>query len=178
VARVHEELIGQRYRFLVDRSGHDEWVAVFGGGLPSVIDLRIEPKPGGRYAVTGLRIGVADDARGEINSETLRDIRLADILADYYDTFQPETEAEILATLAAASVSLKPSPPTGRGRPAAERLQAFAKTYAEKRAGGAHGAMTAAAKAHNISRATADRWVKLSRKYGYLPKSTEEESSS
>lgn len=55
-----------------------------------------------------------------------------------------------------------------------ESLRQFAKTYASEYATQPHRAMTASAKTHGISRATAHRWALKCRQLGYLPRSGSE----
>jgi hypothetical protein len=168
---VISDVTGSRYSFLADFA-HDEWVTVYGGDLPVPVDVRVDRAPDGRYVFTGLRIGVAVQA--EVNANVLREIRLAEILADYFETFRPDVRAEMEASLADLSV---PREPPGRG-PGADTLRAFALTYLTELARQPHRAMSAAAKAHNISRATAHRWAALCRGRGYLPGGDPKEPSS
>jgi len=156
-----KDVAGKRYRFLADLA-HDEWVTVYGGDLPVPVDVRIGQRADGRFAFTGLRIGVA--TREEVTANVLRKIRLAEILADYWDAFPPVTEPDILAHAADMSRALQP----GRG-PDEQALRAFAMTYTNYCKSEPHRAMTLAARAHNISRATAHRWAALCRERGYLP---------
>jgi hypothetical protein len=169
VSYVIEEVAGRRYRFLADRDDR-EWVTVYGGDLPMAIDVRMEQAPGGRQVFTGLRVGVSE--RGEVTSQVLRCIRLADILADYFEAFMDDEDV-LLASLAHAS---RPIPP-GRG-PDGGALQAFAATYKTELARQPHRAMSAAARAHNISRATANRWAAICRERGYLRDTSGEETTS
>ena len=157
------EVAGSRYHFIEDRA-HDDWVVVYGGDLPMPIDIRIERAPDGRHVFTGLRIGVA--TRGEITSQTLREIRLSEILVDYFETFRPDYEAQL--HLAGASYPLRPRGPDN------DALRGFARTYLTELARQPHRAMSAAAKAHNISRATANRWAAICRDLGYLPDISQE----
>jgi hypothetical protein len=163
---VHETA-GSRYNFISDRA-HSDWVVVYGGDLPVAVDVRIERAADGRHIFTGLRIGMGK--REEITAQTLREIRLAEILADYFETFQPDYEAQL--NLAEASFPLRP-----RG-PGNDALRGFARTYLTELARQPHRAMSAAAKAHNISRATANRWAATCRDLGYLPGTTSGEDPS
>lgn len=165
-----QDVAGNRYRFLADPD-HDEWVTVYGGDLPVPVDIRIGQAGDGRFVFTGLRIGVA--AAAEVTANVLRRVRLAEILADYWVAFPPVTDKDLRAHIAAMSRPL----PAGRG-PDDEALRAFAATYLRELARQPHRAMTAAAKAHNVSRATAHRWAAQGRKLGYLPGVSEGESSS
>lgn len=159
-----EDVAGSRYRFLADLA-HDEWVTVYGGDLPVPVDVRIGKDANGRHVFTGLRIGVG--VRSEVTANLLRQIRLAEILADYYIAF-PLTVPEMLADMSRAL-------PPGRG-PDKPALQAFAATYMTELARQPHRAMTAAAKSHNISRATAHRWAAACRERGYLPGASAQET--
>jgi hypothetical protein len=133
------------------------WVRVECGDLPVPIDICVGWAPDGRRVFNGLRIEAE-----EITSNTLRQIRLSEILAAYFEHFEPIWEVH--RSLAEFSV---PLPPPGRG-PDGDTLMAFARTYATELARQPQRAMTAAANAHNISRATANRWAALCREYGYL----------
>lgn len=164
-----QDVAGSRYRFLADPA-HDEWVTVYGGDLPVPVDVRIGQADNGRFVFTGLRIGVA--AREEVTANVLRKIRLAEILADYWVAFPPITEREILAHAADMS---RPLPP-GRG-PDDDALRAFAAAYLTELREHPHRAMSAAAKARNVSRATAHRWAAMCRERGYLPGDPGKEAS-
>lgn len=166
---------GGGYTFAQDPTGHTLWEYVEGGDLPMPIEVIVNQAPDGRYVFTGLKIG--DEASSqEITSATLRQIKLSEILAAHFDRFQPIREVE--ASLAAISVPLRPR---GRGpaAPEPETLSLFARTYQIELARQPHRAMTAAAKEHNISRTTANRWAATCRKLGLLPgASSGEEPSS
>ena len=154
------------------------WVLAEGGDLPMPIEIRVNRAPDGRHVFTGIRIGEITDSpwMQEITSQTLREIRLAEILAAYYEAFQPDYVAELEASIAAVSYPLPPPRPRG---PSNQVLGEFARTYLAELARQPHRAMSAAAKAHNVSRATANRWASLCRELGMLPNvSTGEEASS
>jgi hypothetical protein len=150
------------YRFTRDMSGRSLWVRVDGGDLPMPIDICVDQAPDGRHIFTGLRIGGESGTEAqEITSNTLRQIRLGEILAAHFEHFEPIFQME--AVLAADSYPIRP-----RG-PAHQALRDFARTYQIELARQPQRAMTAAAKAHSISRATANRWADLCRQLGYLP---------
>jgi hypothetical protein len=150
------------YRFTRDLSGQGLWVEVEGGGLPMPIGIQVHRDPAGRYVFTGVRIG--GESFEEITSQTLRQIKLTEILAAYYEYYEPIFEIE--ATLAEASRPLGRLRPRG---PDDASLRAFARSYQIELARQPRRAMSAAAKAHSISRATANRWAATCRQLGYLP---------
>jgi hypothetical protein len=156
---------GGEYRFTRDLSGRTLWEHVEGGDLPMPIDIIVQQAPDGRYVFTGLRIGDEVETQ-EITAATLRQIKLGEILAAHFEHFQPIREME--AGLAELSVPVRPR---GRGpaAPGAEALSRFAHTYQIELARQPHRAMSAAAKAHSISRTTAHRWAAMCRQLGYLP---------
>jgi hypothetical protein len=155
------------------------WQAVMGGDLPVPVKVRIHRHADGRYAITGLVIG--DESRPqEITSQTLRQIRpgkiLASMFADDFDPDnpqdwldQPQGAARVIADInadAGGHVATGGAPARG---PDDTKLREFAHTYRTELVRHPRRAMTAAAKAHNISRATANRWAALCRQLGYLP---------
>jgi hypothetical protein len=162
------------YRFTSGHPLHSpaSWVLVEGGDLPLPVEIRVDRMPDGRHVVAGLRIEWPPDPRG-ITSQTLREIRLSEILAAYYDEFQPDYVFEIESSI--AEVSYPARPPRGPGNQA---LMEFARTYMTELARQPRRAMTAAAKAHNISRATANRWAAICRELGLLPSASSGEDSS
>ena len=153
------------YRFTRDMSGRSLWVRVDGGDLPMPIDIRVDRAQDGRHVFTGIRIG-GESGTQEITSQTLRQIRLAEILAAHFEHFEPIFQME--ASLAEVSYPLRPR---GRG-PDDQALRDFARTYQIELARQPRRAMSAAAKAHSISRATANRWAAVCRQLGYLPGSS------
>jgi hypothetical protein len=162
---------GDSYRFTRDMTGRTLWERVEGGDLPMPVEIALQQAPDGRYVFAGLRIG---DEHGEydeygrlqeITSATLRQIKLGEILAAHFEHFEPIRQIE--ASLAEISVPLRqhsrgPAPPDDR------TLWAFAQTYQAELARQPHRAMTAAAKAHSVSRTTANRWAAECRRLGYL----------
>jgi hypothetical protein len=157
------------YRFT---RGPDGWDLVTSDDLPVPIEILIGEDLAGRHFVVGLRIGgergtwgfVDDDGTAvtaEITSQMLRQIRLSEILAAHFEHFEPVRLME--ASLAEVSYPLRPRWPDNAA------LQAFARTYKAELGRRPSRAMTAAAKAHNISRATANRWAQMCRDHGYLP---------
>jgi hypothetical protein len=151
------------YRFTRDLSGTTLWVGVEGGDLPVPIEILVDRAPGGRHIFTGLRIG---DGAQEITSQTMRRIKLGEILAAHFEVFEPVFRME--ASLALASRPLRPRVRRrGPAGPDDEALLAFAETY-KAELGRSRRAMTAAANTHNISRTTANRWAARCRELGYL----------
>ena len=168
---VSDDAAGSGYHFIGSPFTHG-WVRVEGDGLPVPVDICVGSAPDGRSVFTGLRIG-GESAREaeEITSNTLRQIKLSEILAAYFEYSQSVLEME--RSIADASVPLPPgywqhvAPARG---PDHEALKSFARAYLTELARQPQRAMTAAAKAHNISRATANRWAALCREFGYLPR--------
>ncbi|MGH2813491.1 MAG: hypothetical protein ACRDI1_12395 [Actinomycetota bacterium] len=150
------------------------WVRAEGGDLPFPVELRLHQDANGRYVVTGLLIGDEFDPR-EITSLALRRIKLSEILAAFFTHMDYEPGAPTPYTLPDAvdlvaranAVTASPARPA-RG-PDDATLRAFAHTYRTELARQPRRAMSAAADAHGISRATANRWAQLCRDLGYLP---------
>lgn len=164
---------GSGYRFSQDDPA-DGWTRVVGGDLPVPVEIRFNYAPDGRLTVVGLRLGAADPAsvEAEITSATIRQIKLSDIKAAFYDwkgawlqTFAPDEHGLTRAITVGRTVELRPPPTRG---PDNESLHRFADEYRTELARQPHRAMSAAAKALNISRATANRWATLCRELGYL----------
>jgi len=148
------------------------WRAVRGGDLPAPVKVRIHRHADGRYAVTGLLIGEESEPQ-EITSQTLRQIRLSKILAGIFADFDPDspddwprTAMRVIADVNAGGGHVAAGPSRGPGE---QRLREFARTYQIELARQPRRAMSAAAKAHSISRATANRWAGMCRQLGYLP---------
>jgi len=155
------------YRFIADHTLHQplHWVRVEGGDLPMPIEIRVDRAQDGRFVFSGIKIGTEGMwGYEEITSQTLREIRLAEILAAYYEVFRPDYVFEMESGL--AKVSHPNRPPRG---PDNQALGYFARTYLTELARQPHRAMTAAARKHNISRATANRWAAVCREIGLLP---------
>jgi hypothetical protein len=158
------------------------WVQVSGGGLPVPVQVRIHRHADGRYVITGLIVGDATTPK-EIASRTLRRISLIKIVADLFKDFDPAQPSAfpfpefpeavcVAADIDASAHGRRGSAGRERG-PDSEKLQAFAATYRTELARQPHRAMTAAAAAHHISRATAHRWAIMCRHLGYLPAAPE-----
>ncbi len=64
------------------------WVDAEGENLPVPVKLRVNRRADGRHVVTGLLIG-GDDSLHVVTSETLRQIRLAEILGDLNRDYEP-----------------------------------------------------------------------------------------
>jgi transposase len=124
-----------------------EWVVYTGDAAPIPVSVRIIQDAHGRQLVTGLLIDAPEGQ--EISSQTLRSIRLRDVVAKVLEGQEPEVPAA--------------------QSPGEQPYREFARTYLKELARRPHGAMTAAANAHDISRATAHRWVQTCRQLGYLP---------
>jgi hypothetical protein len=156
------------YSFSEDMPGRFPWVRVEGGGLPLPIDISTGWAPDGRQVVCGLRIGGESGTEAdEITPNVLRQIKLGEIIAAFFDYFEPAWEMED----ALAELSVPPRP-ASRGPDDAD-LREFARMYRTELARQPHRAMTAAAEARNISRATANRWAATCRQLGYLPSGEE-----
>lgn len=154
------------------------WVWVHGGDLPVPVGLRVHRSADGRAVFTGLVIGNEFEP-AEITSQTLREIRLSKILAALFEDFDPgnpETWTAATSALVVSEMNAELGHSAAhvpvRG-PSDEALRSFARTYLTELARQPQRAMTAAAKAHDISRATANRWAALCRRYGYLPSGEE-----
>jgi hypothetical protein len=191
---------GSQYRFSWE-SGHEgqaahmpdgAWVFVNGGGLPCEVALRFHRHVDGRYVFTGIVIADPLPAPLEVTTQLLRQIRLGEIQAALFgpggllgdfDPARPPLHGETpspevtrwLADLSAAHGQLADGPSRGPGDAA---LRDFARTYQLELARQPWRAMSAAAKAHSISRATAHRWAAACRRLGYLPGIPGEEPSS
>jgi hypothetical protein len=157
------------------------WFNVSGGGLPGNVSIRFHRHNDGRYVFTGLVISEALPEPPEITSRNLRHVRLADIQAAVFGpdglAFDPAIPgggsnpaapgvARWLADLAATHGQTAAGEARGPGE---QPLRAFADTYKAELAHDPRRAMTAAARAHRISRATAHRWADACRRLGYLP---------
>jgi len=149
------------------------WRGVTGGDLPVPVSVRIHRHADGRYVVTGLLIGEEFEPR-EITSQTLREIRLGRILADCFKDFDPDRPQDwdrtAIRMIADLNASVGGHVATGPSRrPDDQKLRDFARTYQIELARQPRRAMTAAASAHSISRATANRWAAICREMGFLP---------
>jgi hypothetical protein len=152
------------------------------------IEIRFGYAPDGRFTVRGLRLDV-DPFRAtdpsyidlEITSATLRQIKLSEIKAAFFEWQSASIQAvmpddrNLARSIAAEQVYALQS--TNRG-PGSETLRKFADAYRIELTRQPHRAMTATAKALNISRATANRWAALCRELGYLPNPSEGETTS
>lgn len=152
-----DEVDREGYRFTPDLSGRSSWVGVEGGGLAFPLLILTGEMPDGRKAITGVVVG---DGTSEVTASTLRSIRLAEIRGAYIDFGEPWNPP-----FPVPMIPMRPSGPRG---PDAVTLSEFAMTYRAELARQPHRAMTVAARAHNISRATANRWAALCREYGLL----------
>jgi hypothetical protein len=147
-------------------------VRVDGPGVPFPIDLRIS-SDAGRYMITGLQTGREFEPR-EITSQMLRQIKLREILASLLADYDPDapptwtlpSAITIVADENASSLWRAQRRPRG---PDDATLRAFAHTYLTELARQPRRAMSVAAREHNISRATANRWAEMCRELGYLP---------
>lgn len=147
--------------------------------MPQPIELRISPAPDGRYLVTGLLLGATGPL--EVTTATLRDIRLAEIVARLFEDYDPGSLGKVaewaqpwapgpsaLESVRGATRAELPDEIGSRG-PDDASLREFAQTYLTEMARRPRRAMTEAAARHRISRATANRWADLCRQRGYLP---------
>jgi hypothetical protein len=161
------------------------WQRVSSGDLPMPVEIRVTRHSDGRYVITGLMLG--DQFKPtEITSQTLREIRLSKILARLLADFDPDNPpawSPGIAVRMAADVNADQGRHIAAGRgqrgPSEKALRDFARTYLAELGRHPRRAMSAAAKAHNISRATANRWAATCRELGMLPTvSSGEEPSS
>lgn len=138
------------------------------------VDLRVHRNAEGRVVVTGLMIGEEFDAR-EITSQTLRKIKISEIMAELFKDYDPDAPPDwmnfgtVVAEITSANVTGGHVAKSRLRGPDEEALQAFARTYRAELARQPQRAMSAAAKVHSISRATANRWAQECRQLGYLP---------
>jgi hypothetical protein len=137
--------------------------------------VRIDAQADGRHVITGLLIGEEFGAP-EITSVTLRRVRLAEILAAVFADFDPDdtarwgpAESVLTAAVVNARAGARVASAGGRRGPDDQALRDFARTYQIELARQPRRAMSAAAKAHSISIATAHRWAAECRERGYLP---------
>lgn len=161
------------------------WVEVSGGGLPSPIRLRIGKSPGGETLVP--TAVVIDHGDQEVTSETLRAIRLREILRSFWDavnvpddgprwrratpTSEPELvedDQEFSRWLIRYFIQNAPELDSQPGDLAADQRR-FAQAYRRELVRNPRRAMTAAAEELGISRATAHRWATKLREQGVLP---------
>lgn len=159
------------------------WVEVSGGGLLEPVRIRVNRSPDGRFVVTGMLLGAT--GRQELTSDTLRSIRLSEIMRELFSDFDPsnpptpDPEDEngyvawwLFKELVYDRAATVPSLP---GSDEAGSLAEFAETYLRCLARQPHRAMTATAELLHISRATANRRAAACRTRGLLP-ATEDRS--
>ena len=167
-----------------DDLGEDEWTRVEGGGLPAAIYIRVELSRDGKPMITGMILGGAWP-RNEISANTLRDIKPREILTELFSHFDPsappnseEWEESITWGLMHEVYMMRlPRVPVDsvstRGASTSDRLAEFAEVYLREMRLQPRRAMTATAKAMNISRATANRWAAMARARGLLASKSE-----
>lgn len=156
------------------------WTQVEAGGLEQPIHVRLGYSADGRRIITGLVVGGAFP-HAEITSTSLRKVRIGAILEqlfDGYDVAEPpaydDLEAQIEWGLMHQAYDQHASRLTESSR-AGERaaspstLKHFAERYLMELDRNPRRAMTAAADALHISRATANRWARRAREEGLLP---------
>ena len=151
------------------------WMRCSGGDLPMPVGLRIAPSTDGRWVVTGLMLGEEFEQQ-EITSKTLRAIKLREIVAKLLEDYDPDAPPDWMNFATTLGLVLRTNAATaGHVAKTAQRgpdeatLRDFTRAYRAELARRPHGAMTAAAKAFNISRATANRWAQEARRLGFLP---------
>ncbi|GGM67078.1 hypothetical protein GCM10012275_42000 [Longimycelium tulufanense] len=188
----------ERFEFHTEHIPDDDlitrgpWIEASAGGLDAPILVRVGKSADGRPVITGLIIGEYEDK--EITSDTLRKIRVGALLSQLFEGFDPDTppgltspDAEGFSEDLGAQIDwglmhehvwhpaqdADPRPrqlAEARSRgPSDDDLRAFAKTYHRELMRNPRRAMTATARALNISRATANRWADACRGNGYLP---------
>lgn len=166
-------------RFTRGDKSEGPWVRVEGGDLPVPIEIRVHRGSDGRIVLIGLLIG-NDGSPAEITAATLRRLRLGEITTALFDRQfdQPGYDmADVVRYLRPAvvrgvllaAVDAAPVIAARSRRPQDEAYREFAKTYLTELARSPHRAMSNAARAHGISRATANRWAETCRELGYLP---------
>jgi hypothetical protein len=155
------------------------WMSLRGGQLPVPILVRIDPAPDGRFIVTGLVIGFRE--RNEITADTLRQIKLASVLAELFKDFDAmnpaaaegaswERPVDLLALWQMHRWELPDVPvESRRRRHAAPNLREVAQVYLRHLAAKPHRATTETAKELHCSRATMIRRVAEAREAGLLP---------
>lgn len=107
------------------------------------------------------------DTPSEITSHTLRAIRLREIMSALFWDFNPDAPPPDIPVMESRAMRATQGGP-GRTAVTGEMLRAFATTYRAELVRQPQRAMTAAAQAHGISRATANRWTQECRRRGYL----------
>jgi hypothetical protein len=164
-------------RFSRGDKSEGPWVRVEGGDLPIPIEIRVHRGSDGRTVVTGLVAGT-DGGLGEITAAMLRRIPLGEIVTALFDEEFPGGDlADVVRYIRPAVVrgvmqartDAAPAVGTRSRRPQEAEYREFAETYLKELARSPHRAMTNAARAHRLSRATANRWADACRQLGYLP---------
>jgi len=165
-----------KFEYLGERSagGEGAWVRVTGGDLVLPVDLRLTRSSDGRLVVTALEMGHGQHV--EVSSEALRAVKIPTVLREVVRLREDHagmrlgTDEEwwrwLLLALLDEDASLTPLD-TMPSRDA--QMRAFAATYRSQLLLDARHAMTASAREHHISRATAHRWANECRRLGYLP---------
>lgn len=171
-----------------DSLGEDEWTRVEGGSLPAAIYIRVELSRDGKPVITGLVLGAAWP-RAEITANSLRDIKPREILAALFSTYDPSNPPPLEEWAEAVTWGLMhevymmntPQAPfdsqSSRGAGTSDRIVEFASIYRREMRVQPKRAMTATAKAMNISRATANRWAARARDLGLLAPRGENQAS-
>ncbi len=158
----------------------DEWTRVEGGGLSAPIYIRIVKTSDGKVAIDGLMIG-GSWPRPEVTANSLREIRPREILNALFAEFDPFSPPDyedweesitwgLMNEVYMMRLPRSPIESAGvRGAATVDRLEEFSRRYTAEVATRPKGAMSATAKAMNISRATAHRWADQARAKGLLP---------
>lgn len=182
-----------RYAFHIEGIGNDltdapgVWVAANGGGLPCPIRFRLA-KGRGRIVVTGLVVGELGDH--EITSETLRSIKLSEVLHALFENFDPANPPQLppgdgygwkadeasqagydeyIAYWLFKELVFDSAPDLPSAVAERDELTEFAAAYLRNLMSQPHRAMQATADNLIISRATANRRAQKCRDIGLLP---------
>ena len=172
--------------------GEGVWVAVSGNDLPGIIRVRLAKSRAGAIKVTALVLG--DEGTSELTSESLRAVRLADIVQALLERFRegPPPFPDDAARDASGTIDDKirvftdsrdlyeaywifkelvfdAAPETSSAVSEHDELAQFARVYARNLREQPRRAMSATAEELTISRATANRRAADARKRGLLP---------
>jgi len=156
------------------------WLRLKGGPLPVPVTIRIDSTREGRFVITGLVIGLGPREREEITWETLRQIKLATVLEQLFEGWEPMNPARQAMRSSRSQSLLMLWERLGRGLPevqledrprrhAASNLREFAEVYLRNLAATPNRATAATAAELHCSRATVIRRLAEARTAGLLP---------